>query len=34
MTEKEWNYLFDLYQTEIQDVEKLTGWNCQDWRKF
>ena len=34
MTEKEWNFLFDHLQMEIKEVEKLTGWNCQDWCNF
>jgi hypothetical protein len=31
MSDADWDYLHDVYETEIASLERLLNWDCQDW---
>jgi hypothetical protein len=33
MTDSERQYLVDLYRSDIEQLEKLLGWDCSDWKQ-
>jgi hypothetical protein len=30
----DWQYLFNLYQFDICETERLLGWDCSDWKEY
>lgn len=34
MTRFDWKVLYSFYKNEIEQIEKLLGWDCSDWKTF
>jgi hypothetical protein len=34
LTKEDFDYLLPHYEDDIAEVERLTGWDCSDWRRF
>jgi hypothetical protein len=34
MTRREWDFLANIFEDEVRQIERITGWNCGDWLRY